>query len=433
VPCGDRCADLRSDPEACGSCEIACGAEQVCSLGECAGACGEGLTACDRACVALDSDRYHCGACDVACGPGQSCDGGTCRALFVACFATDDVRTVSPDLAWTGPARAAGNGPISLALLGGHLFAANSLSHSLSALPVDGGAGRELLFPGGSDFENVVAHGGLLYVSNSGGGTLLVVHPATGSVIDEIGFGVTDVNPRGLAFWGDLAYVALYGLDEDSGGQEIAVVDLGGVEACTAPPCGEVVGTISVLDLADEPGLPFPSRAVAVAGRVYVTLANLKKREGDPALDPLVGYYVDPAGNGKLAVVDAASGELLPPVDLGPDCLNPGGLAWSGTTLWVACGDFSTQAIVPVDVSGETPVVGDPVPTPSPTGGFGFVPGAIAFCADMGYVTDQWSGDVIRFDPLDPASTQSGLSACPLNAPPEEFGWAWAADAACAP
>jgi hypothetical protein len=166
---------------------------------------------------------------------------------------------------------------------------------------------------------------------------------------------------------------------------------------------------------------------------VYVTLANLRRREGDLAQDPFVGYYVDPAGNGKLAVVDAGTGALLDPVDLGEGCLNPGGLAAKGTTLWVACGDFSTQAIVPVDLSGVAPVVGEPVATPSPTGGWGFVPGAIAFCGDMGYVTDLWSGDLVRFNPANPLSSQEGLTVCPLYAPPEEFGWAWAADVACAP
>ena len=422
--CAGRCADLSSDPAACGSCEVACGPAEVCSLGGCAGTCDGGLADCDRACVDLGSDRFHCGACDVACSPGQSCDGGTCRAVFVACFATDDVRTVSPDLAWAGPARSAGDGPISLAPLGDRVFAASSISHSLAALPLGAGAPAELLFPDARDLENVAAHGGLLYVSNSGGGTLLAIEPGTGAVIDEVGFGVTTVNPRGVAFVGDVAYVALYGVDETSGGQEVAVVDFAGIGACTTPPCGELVRRISVLAGADEPGLPFPSRAVAVDGRVYVTLANLRK--GD------LGYYTDPAGDGKLAVIDARSADELTFVTL-PGCRNPGGLALRGTTIWVACGAFDTQAILPVETSSGSAVPADPVPTPSPTpGAFAFVPGTIAFCGDMGYVSDQWSGDVIRFDPADPAS-QSGLTVCPLNAPPEEFGWAWAADLACAP
>jgi YVTN family beta-propeller protein len=422
--CGGGCVDLATDPDHCATCQVACAPVQVCSASACAGACAAGLVDCDRACVDLGTDRYHCGACDVACGPGQSCDGGTCRALFVACFATDDVRTVSPDLAWAGPVRAAGDGPISLAASADRVYAASSISHSLTALPLDPGPGTEFLFPGASDLENVVAHGGRLYVSNSGGGTLLVVDPATGAVMDEVGFGVTTVNPRGVAFVGDVAYVALYGLDESTGGQEIAVVDFAGAGTCSTPPCGEVIGRISVLAGADAPGLPFPSRALAVGGTVYVTLANLRK--GD------LGYYTEPAGDGRLAVIDASNEDALSYLSL-PGCRNPGGLALRGTTIWVACGALDTQAILPVDVSGDAPVPGNPVPTPSPTpGASDFVPGTIAFCGDMGYVTDQWSGDLIRFDPASPAS-QSGLSVCPLSAPPEEYGWAWAADVACAP
>jgi hypothetical protein len=167
---------------------------------------------------------------------------------------------------------------------------------------------------------------------------------------------------------------------------------------------------------------------VVVGSKLYVTLANLKKREGDPAQDPLVGFYVDPAGNGKLAVVDADGGDALSFVDLGPGCLNPGGLAADDLTLWVACGSFATEAILPVDVSGDAPVVGEPVATPSATGGFAFVPGNIAFCAGKGYVTDLWSGDLLRFDPEHPAD-QAGVAACPAGG----AGWAWAADVACVP
>jgi hypothetical protein len=145
------------------------------------------------------------------------------------------------------------------------------------------------------------------------------------------------------------------------------------------------------------------------------------------------GYYTDPAGNGKLAVVDSAASDALSFLDLGAGCLNPGGIAARGGTVWVACGAAASQAIVPVDVAGPAPVVRAPVATPSPTpGAFAFVPGSVAFCGGMGYVTDQWSGDLIRFDPAHPAA-QAGMTVCPLNAPPQEFGWAWAADVACAP
>ncbi|HSN91360.1 MAG TPA: MXAN_6577-like cysteine-rich protein [Anaeromyxobacteraceae bacterium] len=420
IACGGRCVDRESDPAACGSCEIACAAEQVCSLGACAAACAAGLTGCDRACVDLSADRYHCGSCGVACGPGQSCHGGTCRSVAVACLATDEVRTVSPDLAWSGPVHPAGDGPVSLALLGEQLFVANSLSHSLSAFPVGGGAARELLFPGGSDFENVVAHAGRLFVSGSGTGTLLVVDPGTGDVLDEIALGPTNANPLGVAFVEDRAYVALYGQsflgeNEPQVGQAIAVVDFAGVEGCTGAPCGTLLGEISVLAAADAPGYPFPSRAVSVGRKVYVTLANL--RRGD------WGYYTEPAGHGRLAVIDAERSDALSITDLGEGCQNPGGIALHGSTLWVSCGAFATQALLPVALgAGGEPTPGTPVPVAP------IAPGRIAFCAGRGFVGDQYSGDLLAFDPADP-DTRWGLTVCPLS----QAGWALAADVACAP
>ena len=75
--------------------------------------------------------------------------------------------------------------------------------------------------------------------------------------------------------------------------------------------------------------------------------------------------------------------------------------------------------MLPVDLSGPAPSVGAAVPA-------GVTSGGIAICNGMGYVTDQWSGDVVRFDPTGIHSS-SKATVCPVN------GYAWAADVACAP
>lgn len=419
VDCAGACADLATSPDHCGACGDACtagsGAPRCATVGgatACVAACPAPLVDCAGACADPASDRWNCGACGNACQRGESCREGSCRAdVFVACFATDDVRPANRALR-AGLPRGAGDGPIALATAAGGLYAANSLSHSLSSFSLDLRAGAEHAL-GGSDFEGISEHGGRLFVSSAGPGTLVVWDPARGRAVDEVALGdLSGVNPRGVAFVGDRAYVALYGTNAQSGGQEVVAVDFSGLAACAAPPCGAVVRRISMMPGADGEGLPFPSDVVAHGTKVYAALANLKLGA--------YGYYTDPAGDGKLAVIDAAADDATTFVDLGPGCTNPGGLAIAGGVLWVSCG--GSGALVPVDVSGAAPAAGEPV-----TAGV-FAPGKLAFCGGSGYVTDQWSGTVVRFDP-------SGLEA-PASAeicPASDAGWAWAADVECVP
>lgn len=110
IACGGRCVDPASDPESCGGCGRACGAEQTCVSGVCvcpAGApacapplgdpdrcggrscradqicagdrcaCRPGLTAVGDRCVDLASDPMNCGAVGTTCP--EVCAGGTCR------------------------------------------------------------------------------------------------------------------------------------------------------------------------------------------------------------------------------------------------------------------------------------------------------------------------------------------------------------------
>jgi hypothetical protein len=420
VDCGGgTCADLAISPTSCGACGNACAdgpdgprCATVDGQTACTAACPAPLADCAGACADLASDRWNCGTCGTACQRGESCREGSCRAdVYVACFATDDVRPANRALR-AGLPRKAGDGPIALAVAASHLYAAGSLSHGLSAFSLDLREAAELPL-GGSDFEGLAEHGGRLFVSSAGPGTLVVWDPAVARVIDEVPLGgLSGVNPRGAAFVGDRAYVALYGTNAQSGGQEVVAVDFSGLATCAAPPCGSVVRRISMTPAADADGLPFPSDVVADGTRVYVALANLKLGAA--------GYYTDPAGNGKLGVIDAAAEDAAAFVDLGPGCTNPGGLALAGRVLWVSCG--GSGVLVPVDLSGPEAVPGEPVAAGV------FAPGKLAFCAGSGYVTDQWSGTVVRFDP-------SGLEApasaeiCPLS----EAGWAWAADVECVP
>jgi hypothetical protein len=428
--CGAACVDPLSDPAHCGTCATACAPGQVCSTSAgataCAAGCATGLTACAGACVDEQADRYHCGACDVACAAGEACVAGACRSLQVACFATNEVRAVAPDLATRATPRAAGEGPIALAALGADVWAAASISGSVVRLPLDLSRPSVETLLGGSDFEYLAVGSGKVVIANSGAGSAVVFDPVANKVVDELPLGATAaVNPRGIAFAAGKAYVSLYG-DSLSGdpavGQAIEVLDAADLATCgqAGGPahCFTKLATLPVAAGADAPGLPFPGRSLAVGGKVYVVLANLKKGS--------FGYYTDPAGPGRLAVVDAAAGDAVSFLSLGAGCENPGGLALHGTTLWVACGAFPPAGgLVEVDLSGATPVVGAVHAAPITA------PGNVAFCGDRGFVTDQYSGDVYPFDPVSyDRSPAAPTTICPVSA--GQGGFAWAADILCA-
>ena len=85
--CGDRCADLRTDPDHCGNCGQACprGAEQsafpLCSDGQCFLKCGDGPNG--PVVPDFNTDPNHCGACNNRCpgalGGQASCFRGACQ------------------------------------------------------------------------------------------------------------------------------------------------------------------------------------------------------------------------------------------------------------------------------------------------------------------------------------------------------------------
>lgn len=404
--------------------------------------CPSGEVECGGACVSILSNAAHCGACGNACGAEDACvagscapnacAGGACDALQVACFSTNDVRGVSADLSTIGPARPTDRGPIAVAVQAGTAYVANSLDATLSIVPLASSDDPARAVLAGEDFEHVASHEGVLFIANSGGGTVIAWDPVRARVLDEYVFADrNDTNPRATAFVGARAFVPLYGENETSGGQGIGVLDLSDLATCTTatgatrPPCGAVEKVIDLRANAaafDAPGLPFPSRVAATDGKVYVTLANLKKVTDGP----LAGFYVDPAGPGRLAVIDTARDDALSIVPL-EGCLNPGAIAVNGAEAWVACGGGDAPGLLRIDLSGAAPAP-EPAVRPFAEHGLG-APGNLAFCGGIGYVTDQWSGSVLRFDPTGAAEVATA-SVCPISEGP--FGYAWAADVACA-
>jgi len=353
---------------------------------------------------------------DPPCPAGQSCSA----PVYVACFASNEVRGATRDLQPAGIPRAVGQGPVSLSLDGATLW----VSHALGAPEVDamtsGGPPTRHVLAAGGDLEYVRAHAGRVYVSNTMLSTVTVLDAGSGAVVDEVSMAAHPgdfANPRAVDFVGTRAYVALPGgSGQDASfavGQEVAVVDF-------ASTPGRVVERISmnVPGAYDAPGLPFPYRLVAAGTKVYVALANLKLSPPDPKYG---SNYTIPAGNGRLAVIDTAAGDAVSIVDLGASCQNPGGLALDGATLWVAC---SSGAVVPVAIGGALPSVGSAIAAPA-----GLVPGNVTVCRGTGYVTDQYSGSVAPFN------TASAAMAAPVVVCPTDptAGFALAADVACAP
>jgi DNA-binding beta-propeller fold protein YncE len=375
----------------------ACKSEVVCTSAQ---------VTCGGQCTSLASDPAHCGACDHACGAAETCSQGICcqgedclPAVYAACFNTDSVQGATRLLVPIGAPVPVMDGPISLAWRGAGLWVANCLSNTLSPMKVTpAGLSLDGAYPTvkitGSppfDLEFLAERDGLLYVSNASVGSLLVVDPlAMPSVLKEISFG-TYSYPQGIAFAGNNAYVAL------NGSNSIAVVDL---------TTRTMTKAIDLSTLVTGGGFALPARMVASGNRLYVTLWNLN-----------AAFF--PAGNGLLAVVDTTTDELASPpnpLDLGPGCENPAGIALLGGTAWVTCGflpygatsttDIRGTAFVPVDVSTDAPVVGTAVPAT------GTAPGPIVFCNGKGYVGDRFSGDVLQFDPASRTIAGRGL-VCP--------------------
>jgi hypothetical protein len=258
-------------------------------------------------------------------------------------------------------------------------------------------------------------------VSNAAVGTLEVL-ALDGTLLDEIPMpGQQDYpNPLGFAVSGTSAYVAL------NAAQKIAKVDLSALDTCTQPDpsppacdqgacdagrrcisgtcrpiCGEVSGEIDLRTIegaVDGLALPLPSSVAVAESKVFVTLSNLEWAHY--TCDGYTGdWWVSPAGPGRLAVIDPTQADTVSIVSLGEGCKSPSAVVARGASVWVSCGaycypDVAPGALVEVDLSTGTPVVGPPMALGEVIGG------QIAFCGTDGYVTDQRkTGAVVRFDP----------------------------------
>jgi hypothetical protein len=435
--CSGACTDVARDPLHCGDCDTACESAEYCttkdSATSCTTSCPDGFDACGGACVDLQADRLNCSACGNACPSGQACRAGGCSAdLVVSCYASGDVRPVTADLQPAGAARLSQGSPTALAVQGAQLYSGNGYPGGVTVYPLDDLRGAHLTPLTGNDIEGLTPYAGTVLVANAAVNGVAILD-ADGAVLDELALPGTAPNPHGIAVTGTTAFVGLYGDGPngfggyaDTTGQALAKIDLSSLPSCVAGTnthCGTVAATTidltQVAGAADEGGYPFPSKLAVRDGKVYVTLANLASADCGGGF---VGYC-KPAGDGKLAVVDPAKGDAVSIVDLGPGCMNPGAIVVSGNTAWVACGSFTFQeiapgAVVPVDLSGPSPVVGTPIDVST------IVPGGLAICSGKGYVTDQASGQVLRFD------TTTGVVEITETICPTVY-YAWASDVAC--
>ncbi len=383
--------------------------------------CATDQHVCANTCVALQTDSKNCGSCGSVCGAGQGCSAGACvdcaanpaactAAVAAACFATNDVRFLGEDLSVIGPPLAVGNGPNSITRIGGTFYVANDMSSDVTPFtlaPLEPGAAVQVPFSGAlGDLSTIAEGAGLLWASNDNAQTLVVIDPAAARVIAELPLAQTageNVNPKGIAFLGSKAYLALYNAGA------VAVLD---VSTPTAP---KVLKRIDVTKYATAPATASPSRVLLANGKIYVALANIQ----DPAYAKVAGAH------GKLVVIDPATDTVTgdAALDLGPDCLDASALALSGTTLWVGCGydDFVTGVagggLLPVSIAGAAPQPGAIVKSTSAID-------ALALCAGKGYAGAAESGKVLQFD-VTTGAIVSSADICPVA------GYAFVADLAC--
>ena len=75
------CADLKQDPEHCGSCGNRCLTGQVCMQGSCCAhtRCPVSGSSNRYTCIDTQKNNQHCGKCNSACSDGETCLSGVCK------------------------------------------------------------------------------------------------------------------------------------------------------------------------------------------------------------------------------------------------------------------------------------------------------------------------------------------------------------------
>jgi hypothetical protein len=161
--CGSRCADLSTDPEACGACGKACNqfigpigdpsATEVCVASKCQPACRAGFSPCQNtlgACADFQNDPANCGACGNVCPVplnGRAiCVAGKCQGSCQPGWRVVGNVCESPPahVEWL----ATGVGPDGLAVDGTAVYWTDS-SGSVLSVPVGGGPVTTRSPPGG--------------------------------------------------------------------------------------------------------------------------------------------------------------------------------------------------------------------------------------------------------------------------------------------
>ncbi len=78
--CGGMCVDVTSSAKHCGSCDNACGPNEMCYKSECKKVntvtCDQ--TLCSDGCVDIKTDANNCGMCGIVCGENMACEEGGC-------------------------------------------------------------------------------------------------------------------------------------------------------------------------------------------------------------------------------------------------------------------------------------------------------------------------------------------------------------------
>lgn len=402
--------------------------------------CPSDQALCGESCVSLQSDANNCGACGHTCGAGQGCllsacvdcsaGGQGCKAdVLAACFNANQVRAFDTTLAPVGaPVTTSASGPGSFATLQGAIYVVDVTGGAVDEVTPPT-ATRISSVPGGSynDLEHLGAYRGLLYVSNAAVGSFVAIDPVGKKVVGEVSLSVGGdaPNPLGFDFANGKAYVALAaGVGASPNG--LAVVDLSVPPPWTTKPAVSRIDLSSFASAGVNPGV---SRVLASGDetRVFVTMNNLY----DATFQPV------PGATGRLVVVNTSTNAVVggTAVDLGTTCLNPSGMALSGTTLWIACGytvfngTFTAGigvdgALLPVDVSGATPVPGTAIPVAN------HALGNVTICGTRGYAGTADSGTLVSFDPSARTVTAASETACPAD---PVSGFSAVFDVACAP
>ncbi|MFP2911967.1 MXAN_6577-like cysteine-rich protein [Pyxidicoccus sp. 3LFB2] len=338
--CGGTCVATSSDVAHCGACGNACPSGLVCESGTCREGCSAGATRCGDSCVDLRADTLNCGTCGNACPDVQSCHAGRCAYdVVTACYTNGQLVGIQAGTDALGPRRQFGGGVQTLAAWEGFVLAADATNSRL--LQAAGGelgtvVEEDSLGSTASSPNDVFVDPPYVYVADSVNNTLQVLKregPAQGGglglrTVGQVNLG-PNTSPQGIAKWGSLLYVPLFGTASNgfASGNAVARVDV------SNPEQPRRVDTIPLpldrVELKSFDGgtvMPLPYSVTATDGGVYVALTNL---------NPYNNYL--PNGPGMLARIDPADGGVRV-IDLGAEaCLNAGYVEGVGEQLVVSC------------------------------------------------------------------------------------------------